>query len=487
MSIYKGNTVSANQKPRLGINLEDPSYYMAEVPFHNLGKLLSAWVSNSGGGWSNGLPLAFNANGYPSGTLPSGHHAACVLDMGSGHPPGYYNVSWTPSGASLTVDGSVINSYTFLKGTGTSHVQIFRAYSGITNLSVHRSGDTTTDSNQIFQEPFLRRCKNYEVLRFMNWAVTNDNRTAEPTWANRIPSGYYTQSISTNSGTALEYMIDLCNQSQTDMWYCVHHQATDDFVHGAANLIKTRLNPGLKVYLEHSNEIWNSAFQQLAYSTGIGPTGFADPYVRGYAWHVNRTARAAEIFKASGIPTVSVLGTQFANAGFTTYAINQGVQLSGNIDAFTVAPYLGSSFQNNAAMVSGIKSYGINWTLGELWRDMYRQRNYTREWVAVAHTHNKRLVAYEGGQHLAPTVAQHSDAPFVQALVDVNRHQGMYDIYRAFLQMWYEETANELFVLFNSCQPYNQYGSWGLMEYDSQPNSPKYRAVMDHLSYYRPN
>lgn len=487
MSLYT-NSVKPTAKPRLGINLEDPSYYMGECPFVDLGKVTNVWNSSSGGGFANGLPLASNDMGYPSGTFPFNHQAMFAITMTSGHPPGFYNVTWRPTGVAVTVDNSVQNSYTFLKGTGATHTQLVRVGSGITYLGIHRSGDPqNTDSNQIFQEAFLRRCQNYEAIRFMNWGVTNNSRGAPVTWENRVPSGYYNQSIITGTGVALEYMIELCNQTSSDMWFCFHHQATDDYIIKAAELIKTRLRPGLKVYLEHSNEVWNSAFPQYAYLTGVGvrDPNFADPLVGQYSAHQIRTAKAGTVFKASGIPTVCVLGVHVANVGFSQYALNQGLVYSGVIDAFAIAPYFGNTFYNVPQIVSGVKAYGVQWTLGECWRDLYQQRQYMRAWKAFAATHGKRLIAYEGGQHLSVSAAQHSDTALVQAFIDANRHQGMYDLYRAFLQMWYEETNNELMVLFNSVQEYNQYGSWGLMEYDNQPNAPKYRAVMDHLAHYR--
>lgn len=485
MSLNNGNGVKLTSKPRIGINLEDPSYYMEEVPFVDLGKVISHWNSSSGGLYNNGLTLPINVNGYPSGTFPFNHQAMFQINMGSGHPPGYYNVRWLPTGVAVSVDNATPNSFTFLKGTGAVHAQLIRVGSGITYLGITRSGDPFTDNDQIFQEPFLRRCRNYEAIRFMNWLNTNTDRVV--TWENRVPSGYYTNSITNGSGAAIEYMIDLCNQAQTDMWFCVHHKATNDYIIKVAELIKGRLKPGLKVYLEHSNEVWNGAFPQFAYSTGVGvgPTGIADTYARAFAWHVARTATAAQIFKASGIDTVSVLGVHVANPGFTNFAVGQGVVISGNIDAFAIGPYLGNTFYNLPHVVSGVKAYGVQWTLGELWRDLYQQRQYLRQWMDNCRTYGKQLVAYEAGQHLAISTAQQSDLALWQAFIDANRHPGMYDIYRAFLQMWHEETDNSLIMLFNSCQHYDQYGNWGLMEYDNQPDAPKYRAVMDHLSYYR--
>lgn len=195
MSLYT-NGVKPNARPRLGINLEDPSYYMEEVPFVDLGKVISHWTSSSGGLYNNGVPLASNAFGYPSGAFPFNHQAMFSIIMGSGHPPGYYNVRWLPTGVSVTIDNATPNSFTFLKGTGATHTQLIRVGSGITYLGITRSGDPYLDADQIFQEPFLRRCRNYEVIRFMNWGLTNENRPSGLTWENRIPSGYYTNPLS---------------------------------------------------------------------------------------------------------------------------------------------------------------------------------------------------------------------------------------------------------------------------------------------------
>ncbi len=71
--------------------------------------------------------------------------------------------------------------------------------------------------------------------------------------------------------------------------------ADDAFVEQLATLIKTRLKPNLKCYIEYSNENWNTRFPGFNYSEAkarqLGLTGTSPP---ADAWHAYR---AVEIFK----------------------------------------------------------------------------------------------------------------------------------------------------------------------------------------------
>src|SRR5262249_17527025 len=49
-----------------------------------------------------------------------------------------------------------------------------------------------------------------------------------------------------------------------DMWINIPALATTDFVQNLAQLIKNKLDPSLKVYVEYSNETWNWGFGQYS-------------------------------------------------------------------------------------------------------------------------------------------------------------------------------------------------------------------------------
>src|SRR5262249_41900521 len=65
-----------------------------------------------------------------------------------------------------------------------------------------------------------------------------------------------------NKGAAWEYVIDLANATGKDIWINIPEGATDNYVTQLATLIKNNLNPGIHVYVEYSNELWNGAFSQ---------------------------------------------------------------------------------------------------------------------------------------------------------------------------------------------------------------------------------
>lgn len=110
----------------------------------------------------------------------------------------------------------------------------------------------------IFNPIFLRRLKPFSVLRFVDWQVTNDS--ALQTWSQRTEVTDRTQAVA--HGVAIEHMIDLCNGLRSDPWFSMPHQGDDDFIRRFAELVEARLEPGRRVYIEYSNEVWNPQFKQ---------------------------------------------------------------------------------------------------------------------------------------------------------------------------------------------------------------------------------
>ena len=76
-------------------------------------------------------------------------------------------------------------------------------------------------------------------------------------------------------------MVALANESYTDMWINIPGPATDDYVERLASLIKNGdtvdgvayagLKPGLKVYVEYSNEVWGGIQNTYQYNNVAAP------------------------------------------------------------------------------------------------------------------------------------------------------------------------------------------------------------------------
>ena len=79
-------------------------------------------------------------------------------------------------------------------------------------------------------------------------------------------------------------MIQLCNMLKIDPWFCIPHRATDDYIAQFARLVREKLDPSLKVYLEYSNELWNWGFHQAGWMLRSPLAGALVEAKGGKAW-----------------------------------------------------------------------------------------------------------------------------------------------------------------------------------------------------------
>ena len=112
----------------------------------------------------------------------------------------------------------------------------------------------------------------------MTWAgrsmPSNATQTQTATLYNYNGTVDYTGQL---TGVCWEYAIMLANAVHADMWINIPAQANDNYVDQLASLIKNgdtingvsypALSPDLNVYVEYSNETWNSGFEVYQYAT----------------------------------------------------------------------------------------------------------------------------------------------------------------------------------------------------------------------------
>ncbi len=68
----------------------------------------------------------------------------------------------------------------------------------------------------------------------------------------------------------IEAMVQLANKVNANYWFNLPPMASDDYVKQSLNAIYSNLNGNLKLLLEYSNEVWNSAFAPSQYSVAMG-------------------------------------------------------------------------------------------------------------------------------------------------------------------------------------------------------------------------
>ena len=88
-------------------------------------------------------------------------------------------------------------------------------------------------------------------------------------------------------GVAIELMVELANITGKDVWYSVPHSAGQKYIESLASRFRgttsqlsgTReggLKEGLKLYVEYSNETWNSDYPQHNYTKSAADNNIDD-------------------------------------------------------------------------------------------------------------------------------------------------------------------------------------------------------------------
>lgn len=159
---------------------------------------------------------------------------------------------------------------------GTRREPGARTSTGLTNLRIFLPG-FPDDGSVLFTPDFKRVIQRFGIIRFMDWVDANVNpvrhfsqRTrpeAATQWPLAPASGFEgLEFFGPSFGVAFEHMVQLCNETKTDMWLNIPALATDSFIRQTLRLIRdgdrARGYPGLnrarKLYVEYGNEIWNS-------------------------------------------------------------------------------------------------------------------------------------------------------------------------------------------------------------------------------------
>lgn len=441
------------RKRNIGINLAHHRYYSTERPFTDLAKQMSPWQWSTSTSWGGGARGTTDVNGFPV-TIPTGVFVGSVLDMHRGNANGPYTFAPT---AGVTADGQTkVGEIT--KSNASQRV-LWRVRAPITSFTFTEPGAPS----ETFWPPFLERTKKFGVIRFMDWSLTNEDRPIS--WSTRTTPSWYTQA---DKEVAWEYQFSLAIQCDAAPWICVHHRADDVYVRELAKLAKSRYTGKQPIFLEHSNEVWNGAFPQYRYCADRSPKTRSP-----LEYHIARTAAIARIFREEGNNIVSVLGAQAVGSDHFRWVVGQ-VPLPADINAVAIAPYFGYSIQNKL---------DVNAILAECAQSIEANKTHLVKWRMECQPRGLRLLAYEGGQHLAPNGTDLDNPTVYNNYIAANRHERMYQLYLDYLKSWDEATGSEVHCLFNSTYAPQKWGSWGLWEFEGQPLSEahKARAVLDYM------
>jgi len=478
-------------RPRLGINLAGIADWNTELPFVDVFKMSRPWISQRRGArWGGGPPLDLDERGWVRKLSEDCWAETLLCTISGGHyPGGLYTLLYEgegdfevrgagkivgrePGRLKVQVDSSRGAIFLQLKKTDPARY--------VRNIRVIMPGFESRYLENPFHPRFLERWRGLACFRFMDWAKTNRSNISR--WSDRPTPQDATFS---RKGVALEWMVDLCNRLKADAWFCIPHSADDSYVRSFAELVKARLDPKLKIYVEYSNEVWNGIFPQHRYAASEGQKrGFAKkPWEAAWCFTAWRSARIFQIVEevfGSNDRIVRVLPTQAANP-YVSKRICSFRDAYRSADALGVAPYVSLNVSpRSKPPAEEVAGWSVERLLDYVEKvSLPRSINWIERQKEIADKYNLLLVAYEGGQHLAAHGGAENNEKLTALFKAANRHPRMGLIYEAYLEAW-RKLGGDLFCHFSSIGRWSKWGCWGLLEYwDEDPAfSPKFKAVM---------
>jgi len=480
--------------PRLGINLAGPVDWNTELPFIDVFRLARTWISQrEGDGWGRGPQLALDEHGWvtrlesncwaetPLCTIEGGHYPGgnyTVLYEGEGR------IAFNGGGANIVsnIPGRIVVKMEAAKGGFFLQIRATNPQNYIRHIRVLMPGFSAGEvAMNPWHPKFLARWRGVACLRFMDFEDTNGSEQRQ--WKDRPQMD---DATFTRNGVPAELWCDLANRLEADAWICIPHLADDAYVRALAALVRARLGPKRKVYVEYSNEVWNGQFAQNRYAGEQGmKLGIGDKPWEA-AWHFN-AQRSVEIFKiwedafAGTGRLVRVLASQAGNA-YVAQQIVSWKDAWRHADALAIAPYItlivpGEGKGLNASEVA-------TWSVEHLLD--YAETNALPDsirWMQdnkkVGDQYGLKLVCYEAGQHFVGTQGGENNELLSNLLQAANAHPRMAEIYQRYYRAW-DAAGGDLLCYFSSVSQWSKWGSWGLLQFadDDPKQSPKFMATM---------
>ena len=268
----------------LGLNSTWPNYWSQGPVFANL--MYSAvypTAPNDGaigvmsnydrGAWTSSDPnavfkimLTARAYLHPAGDYtilnPNGLSVQLAWNTGSPNPANWSNattITWTRPDTTTTSGDEFINL--FVKGSLT-HADALRVI-----LPNHLD---SWDAGNVWSKDYIDFHKNVKTKTLRAMDLTSASNNYETNWSERSMTGKINYHNEWSVGGAqgfppYEGLCDLANRIGCNIWICIPHRATDDYVTNLASVLNTHKPAGHKIYIEVGNEVWNTGG---AYSNG---------------------------------------------------------------------------------------------------------------------------------------------------------------------------------------------------------------------------
>jgi len=402
-----------------------------------------------------------------------------------------------------------------LKFLDTRRSRASAANSGLSDFRLIRPG-YSAGTSQVFTSEYLACLKSaaFSTIRFMGVLEINGNvewakdHTKTQSWSNRkLPGDAAVRPIeplNKKDGWPWEYVIELCNETGMDMWINIPVSVDDDYIRSLAALIKASLKPKLKIYLEHSNEVWNFGFLQYSWNKArakeeVRETNVQYDYDRvnnEEIWaqrrHAQRVKNAVDIF-------AGVFGKEEVNrrirgvlagvtpdpkgffivgrlAGMLDYLKSADGDPKNYLYAISMPAYYGGK---GASGEKGAEDYSVDQLIGNMRAAIDKTRADRMAMVALARKYGLPggFCAYESGPDIGGG-SRTNIANRIRAIRDPRQA----DLYQRNFADCFWDLGGNLAMQFTLSGGYSRYGAWGLTDDVSNPDRnglfPKVRQLI---------
>lgn len=527
--------------PALMLGLAGVNDWSVQQPFLDVMKTARPWVGHLPGQWGGWEEAdlkaagALDPNGWPVRLPPeiTGISTLVLTDLpeDAGGVAGQYVLTWEGRGA-LKVEGRarvleegagrMLLDYTPGDGAVILTLTAIDPADPIRNLTLVRADrEAALAAGELFNPDWLARIEGVKGLRFMDWMATN-NATLS-TVADRPKPEDYSWA---RNGVPVEVMIDLSNRLRAEPWLTLPHASSDDLVRAYAAVVRERLDPGLRVWVEMSNEVWNPQFTQAQWADAMGRARWG----QDATWLQFYGLRAAEIMSVFAETMggtdrmVRVIGTQTGVKGaevdiltapllvaeggrppaesFDAYAVTgyfsgllgaehklpavRGWIAESEADARSRAAASGLTGQDAMAFVAQHRfDLAIDRAAAELRdgastgvpEDTLHQvlSDILPYHAGVAKRHGLKLVMYEGGTHVVGYGPAVEDNELTDFFIALNFSPQMGALYAELLSGW-ARLSDQPFNAFVDVYRPNKWGSWGALRHLWDDN-PRWSAL----------
>ena len=377
----------------------------------------------------------------------------------------------------LAQDANGLTSFSLLlpKGAKGFVVLEFSGLKGFKNFKLLRPGYASDAAP--FYPPLLAALKGvrFSAIRYMNFTGTNGQdgpqarplRWEEPRWP---------------AGSRWDRVIALAHASGTDAWINVPLSADAAYVSKLAAYFRAHLDPKLKLYVESSNEVWNTApgFPQSKVNQ-------ADAKRRGLGEHENHARRTLEL----ALAFEKAFGSGSLNTRVRVVLCSHQPMLEWWVEP--MLQYVKSTYGQPSKYLWGLacqtyfgarkfRSGEPKEILDACRQDIAAQlderqgnRAGRRQWAAKAKAWGLPggFLSYEGGPDHGGGDTRH-----VAGRITAERSPGMGELMRYNLEEGFARQGGSLAMQFTLTSGYNRYGCWGLSDDIDQPRrNSKYDAL----------